>query len=68
MFLPKYAQTRLHFTQIHLHAGPDIQVLTGEDWNAVMYDGMAATSEWQGLTLVHFSAQGKHTWWDTPGA
>ena len=28
------------------------QVLTGEDWNAVMYDGMAATSEWSALYFL----------------
>jgi len=28
----------------------------------------AATAPWQGLTLVHFSAQHKHMLWDTVGA
>ncbi|XP_068423425.1 voltage-dependent T-type calcium channel subunit alpha-1I-like [Clinocottus analis] len=52
--------TRKHFDTLLWSMVTVFQILTGEDWNFVLYDTMAATSPWAAIYFVTVIVTGKH--------
>lgn len=50
----------IHALKISVYVSFDLQILTQEDWNVVLYNGMASTSPWAALYFVALMTFGNY--------